>query len=79
MNVKARLDRALVNQHFLDLFEFSCVKHITSAESDNFFMLAELRTTPVTGWARPQRSFCYENVWQTHDDYDEMVGNMWLT
>ena len=34
-NVKARLDRALVNANFLSLYVYSCVKHISSTASDH--------------------------------------------
>lgn len=79
MNVKARLDRAFLNQRFLDLFEFSSVKHISSVESDHCFVLAELKATMATGWSRAQRTFRYENVWQSHPDYDDMVRRLWRT
>ena len=44
-NVKARLDRAMVNSLFLDLFEFTSVEHLSSVESDYRFVLAELKMT----------------------------------
>ena len=69
-NVKARLDRALANPSFLSLFEFSSVKHISSTVSDHCYVLTEMRKSPVSSWPRSQRSFRYENVWQTHEDYD---------
>lgn len=75
-NVKARLDRALVNQSFLSLFEYSSVKHISSTASDHCYVLAELKSISANAWPRGQHSFRYENVWQAHLDYDEIVKNM---
>lgn len=49
MNVKARLDCALVNPNFFGLFEYTSVKHISSVESDHCFVLAELRSTMLAG------------------------------
>ncbi|XP_073355332.1 uncharacterized protein [Aegilops tauschii subsp. strangulata] len=77
MNVKARLDRAFANADFLQMFEFSIVKHISSVESDHCFLLAECRATAAMGWSRATQSFRYENVWQSHADYDEKVRKMW--
>ena len=73
MNVKARLDRTMVNSKFLDLFEYTSVKHISSVELDHCFVLVELRSNLDTGWTQGRRSFRYENVWQCHADYDEKV------
>ena len=77
MNVKARLDRAFANAEFLQLFEFSNVKHISSVESDHCFLLTDCRATATTGWSRAAHSFRYKNVWQSHADYDEKVREMW--
>ncbi|KAE8808833.1 hypothetical protein D1007_14579 [Hordeum vulgare] len=78
-NVKARLDRALVNQDFLQLFEFSKVQHISSVESDHYFVFVQLKDTLPSGWSRAERQFIYENVWESHPDYDDMVRRIWRT
>ena len=78
-NVKARLDRALVNASFLWLFEFSSVKHISSIASDHCYVLAELRSRPQNLWPRGHRTFRYENVWQTHVDYDDLIKSLWVS
>lgn len=76
-NVKARLDRALANDRFLNLFQFTAVKHISSVESDHCFVAAEFRTSMANNWPRAQRSFRYENVWQSHGQYDQLVRDLW--
>ncbi|KAE8791022.1 hypothetical protein D1007_34454 [Hordeum vulgare] len=75
-NVKARLDRAFVNQQFLQLFEFPKVKHICSLESDHCFVLADLKDSESCSSQAP-RQFRYDNVWQSHPYYDDMVGRIW--
>ncbi|KAE8774310.1 hypothetical protein D1007_53336 [Hordeum vulgare] len=77
-NVKARLDRAFVNQQFLQVFQFPQVKHIVSVESDHCFVLAELKEVELRSCRAP-RQFQYENVWQSHPDYDDMIGRIWRT
>ena len=76
-NVKARLDRAFANASFLDLFEFMSVKHISSTTSDHCYVLAELKVEQARAWPRAAKSFRYENVWQTHGDYDQLIKDAW--
>ena len=73
VNVKARLDRALANEKFLELFEYMSVKHISSVESGHCYVMAELKSTLTNGRPRASRAFRYDNVWQSHSDYDKVV------
>ncbi|KAE8781172.1 hypothetical protein D1007_45617 [Hordeum vulgare] len=41
--------------------------------------LAELRSSMGNAWPRTQRSFRYENVWQSHSQCDQLVRNLWRT
>jgi hypothetical protein len=75
-NVKARLDRVFANSAFLTRFEPTRVRHIASMEFDHCFVLAELRERLSNG-TRGARQFRYENVWQTHLDYDEIFLQHW--
>jgi hypothetical protein len=77
VNVKARLDRALANADFLQRFEHVRVRHISTVESDHCLVLAELREKLVLGCRRGPKQFRYENVWQTHIDYDKLVLDSW--
>ena len=43
MNVKARLDRGVANEAFLQSFELVQARHISVIESDHFFVLVETR------------------------------------
>jgi hypothetical protein len=51
------------------------VRHIASTESDHCFVLAVLRERDSD--ANRVRHFRYENVWQTHIDYDRLVVDNW--
>ena len=57
----------------MQLFEYTTVKHISSVASDHCFVLAELCRDHPNRWPASQRPFRYENVWQTHSDYDKLV------
>jgi hypothetical protein len=75
--VKARIDRALANAQFLNLYQAMNVKHISCVESDHCFVVAEPRSSEQSKWQRKQRSFRYENVWQCHAQYDQLVLDLW--
>jgi hypothetical protein len=76
-NVKARLDRAFGNAAFTNKFEHIKVWHIVSTESDHYFISVEFREHMVEGRGRGTKPFRYENVWQTHADYDQLVLANW--
>ena len=62
-NVKARIDRAFANTDFLQLFELTNVKHVSSVESDHCFVITEFRHHAHTHRSPGARQFRYENVW----------------
>lgn len=78
-NVKAHLDRALANNDFMQLFEHTSVNHINSTTSDHCYVLAELRTIEPNRWPASRRPFRYENIWQSHSQYDQLVMDSWQT
>lgn len=61
----------------MQLFEYTSVKHISSIASDHCYVLAELRRDHPNRWPAAKRPFRYENVWQTHADYDKVVMDLW--
>ncbi|XP_073362819.1 uncharacterized protein [Aegilops tauschii subsp. strangulata] len=73
-NVKARIDRGVANSEFLQHFELARVRHISAIESDHCFVFVETR---VSVDRRGPRQFRYENVWQSHVDYDRIVADLW--
>jgi hypothetical protein len=73
-NVKARLDQSFGNQALIQLFPVIKVRHVSIVESDHCMLWTELSQRQAH---RPARSFKYENVWQTHADYDHVVADLW--
>jgi hypothetical protein len=76
VNVKARIDRSLGNAALLQQFQVVKVKHVSTIQSDHCLVVTELRNQ---GNIRPSGgcTFRYENVWQTHGDYDRVVRQLW--
>lgn len=72
--VKARLDRGVENDVFLQLFHHTRVCHIGTVESDHCFVLIETRESQYT---RRLKQFRYKDVWQSHVDYDKFVAEAW--
>jgi hypothetical protein len=75
-NVKARIDRAFGNEALLNLFQVVKVKHVSTVESDHCLIVTELQKYNQQRFAG-RRTFRYENVWQTHGDYDKVVAELW--
>jgi hypothetical protein len=76
-NVKARLDRAFGNEVFLNKFEHISMWHIVTTESDHCFVLVKFCENMAEERGRGGKQFRYENVWQTHADYDKLVLDNW--
>ena len=75
-NVKARIDRAFANEQFRQMFGFTGVRHISSAESDHCFVRLEFQKQMCDTTSR-SKPFRYENIWQTHVDYERIVTECW--
>lgn len=76
-NVKARLDRAFGNLPLVNMFEHIKVRHIVATESDHSFVFVDIREHLVSSAPRGPKPFRYEDVWQTHVDYDKLVIDNW--
>ncbi|KAG2561483.1 hypothetical protein PVAP13_8KG161604 [Panicum virgatum] len=79
-NVKARLDRALGDDKFLESFGDTEVFHIPLAESDHCGILVEVRQKTLVRPGRGRRKakpFRYENMWQRHGEYVDFVNRIW--
>ncbi|KAE8768499.1 hypothetical protein D1007_60027 [Hordeum vulgare] len=76
-NVKARLDRAFGNPELINRFGHTRVRHISTTESHHCFVLVELREHVVARGRQGAKQFRYEDVWQTHADYDSFVMTNW--
>jgi hypothetical protein len=75
-NVKARIDRAFGNAALLNMFQVVKVKHISVVQSDHCMIHTELRKH-INHRPLGRKAFKYENVWQTHGDYDKVVVDLW--
>ncbi|KAK1661182.1 hypothetical protein QYE76_049341 [Lolium multiflorum] len=75
-NVKERIDRAFGNDGLLNLFQVVKVKHVSVVQSDHCMIQTELKKH-VSHRPLGMRAFKYENVWQTHGDYDKVVVDLW--
>ena len=76
-NVKARLDRGFRNPHYVHMFPDTHVQHIATAESDHCFVMVDLRQNLADAGAKAAKQFRYEDVWQTHAEYDQFVLQEW--
>jgi hypothetical protein len=74
--VKASIDRALGNDSFMQLFQLINLKHISMVQWDHSLILIEVWKYGQQ-WPQGNHTFRYENVWQTHRDYDKVVKDLW--
>jgi hypothetical protein len=75
-NVKAHIDRAFGNAALLNMFQVVQVKHISVVQSEQRMIHTELKKH-INHRPMGRRAFKYENVWQTHGDYDKVVTDLW--
>lgn len=76
-NLEARLDRAFGNMDLIHMFAQTRVRHISTTESDHCFVMVDLRECVADERTRGAKQFRYEDVWQTHADYDQLVMDRW--
>jgi len=73
--VKERLDRALANNFWFNLFPNATIETFVAPASDHYPILLKCSPTP-----RPQyhkRNFHYENVWHLEPGFKDLVTNSW--
>jgi hypothetical protein len=58
---------------FLTVFPLTQVEHNATKESDHTALLIKIQTEPLKHFAPCSGSFLYEEMWQKHENYDEMV------
>jgi hypothetical protein len=76
-NVQARLDRAVGNDAFLDMFAFTTVDHIPTEESDHMALLIRVKSEITASAQTKQRGFMFEEMWTRHETYDDTVSMAW--
>jgi hypothetical protein len=77
-NIRVRLDRAVANEPFVQLFEDIQVENIITTSSDHY---AVLLTPAIAGQRRNEESFNYnfkyEAAWCRAADYKDTVERLW--
>lgn len=72
--IKVRLDRALGNQEWMDLFPRFKVQHLNKSLLNQIPVLHNWsRRTPIRG----KKKFRYEEVWHMHEGCNEVVQDGW--
>lgn len=76
-NIKARLDRALGDENFLQVMGETAMQHVQLASSDHYALLNCVRETleiHFESQLRTGNNNCvpcrYENMWQLHGEYE---------
>ncbi|KAM0896908.1 hypothetical protein ACQ4PT_022902 [Festuca glaucescens] len=77
-NIKARLDRALADDKFLERFDGTSVTHVQSTKSDHCAILISMRKSNRLDCAATGKPFKYENMWRGHEHYEEVVQKAWV-
>ncbi|KAM0917640.1 hypothetical protein ACQ4PT_009125 [Festuca glaucescens] len=77
-NIKARLDRALGDDKFLEQFDGTSVSHIQTTESDHCAILISMRKSNWLDGSGQGKSFKYENMWRRHEHYEDVVKDSWV-
>jgi hypothetical protein len=76
-NVRVRLDRAVANTAWRDLFTDAKVCHLISSRSDHCSVLVEVKKD---AWDRQShRVFRYETVWERVDTFTEEIKKVWCS
>lgn len=77
-NVRVRLDRAVANGQFLQLFDDCHVDNIITFSSDHYAILISIGRGGDTKDYRPvTQNFRYEAMWARVADYKEVVEKNW--
>lgn len=76
-NVKVRIDRAVADSSWRDLFADATLWHLVSPRSDHCPLLLEIRRET---WDRHRpRIFCYEIMWERLDSLAQEIKEAWCT
>jgi hypothetical protein len=74
-NVRVRLDRAVANTEWSDVFPDACVRHIGTVRSDHKLLL--LRLQDGGSHARGNMTFHYEIMWEREEGLNAVVERSW--
>ncbi|KAK6152957.1 hypothetical protein DH2020_012596 [Rehmannia glutinosa] len=75
---RARLDRAISNPGWKDLFPWSRVRHIPSFSSDHSLIHIQIRNRDPSAYrGHKRRPFRFEALWVRVKDCEEIIKNCW--
>lgn len=74
-NVRVRLDRAMANQGWCNLYQDICVQHIMSSRSDHLPII--LRSKKFEQKINPKRWPKYEYMWEREESLLNEVADTW--
>lgn len=76
-NVKVRLDRAMADSNWRDMFSAATLHHLVSSRSDHCPLLLEIKKE---SWERHKpRIFCYEIMWERLESLALEIKEAWCT
>ncbi|CAJ2669983.1 unnamed protein product [Trifolium pratense] len=73
--VEEKLDRALANGSWFQMFPYAKVENLVAPASDHYPIL--LDRDPAIRSCRPQRKFKFENAWCLESGLDDVVYHCW--
>jgi hypothetical protein len=75
---RVRLDRALATAEWCSRFPLARVQHLTAAASDHDpIMLRWVQETERDRRKRRHKTFRYETMWESHENFSTMLANSW--
>lgn len=77
-NIKVRLDRALADDKFMELYDNTMVSHVQTTESDHCAILVQIKKSDWMDDNGGHRPFRFENAWTRHSQYTEVVERSWI-
>lgn len=72
----ARLDRAMGNVEWSNMFQDTRVRHLTAVGSDHVPLAVEFGEEEAT--QQRQRNFMFQAAWTLHNDFFNVVHNNWI-
>jgi hypothetical protein len=77
-NIKVRLDRAVSNGHFSQVFQNCSVENLITTSSDHYAILVSLKgSSRVTTQHSVQQGFRFEAMWLRAPDYHDVMEKAW--
>jgi hypothetical protein len=77
-NIKVRLDRAVSNGHFSQVFQNCSVENLITTSSDHYAILVSLKgSSRVTMQHLVQQGFRFEAMWLRAPDYHDVMEKVW--